>query len=89
MQGKSYFADLLVPRKLIRQDTQTSADASIAGQGQGAMSFAFRNALLKNPQQSYLQLLNSVRDEMLQGGYEQKPQLSACHTLDVNLLFTL
>lgn len=53
------------------------------------MSFAFRNALLKNPQQSYLQLLNSIRDEMLQGNYEQKPQLSACHTIDVNLLFTL
>lgn len=71
------------------KDTQTSADASIAGQGQGAMSFAFRNALLKNPQQSYLQLLNSVRQEMTQGGYEQKPQLACCHPLDVNLLFLL
>jgi hypothetical protein len=72
------------------KDDQTSADASIAGQGQGAMSFAFRNALLKNPQQSYLQLLNSVRDEMTQGRYSQRPQLSCCHPLDVaNTLFTL
>lgn len=71
------------------KDSQTSADASIGGQGQGAMSFAFRNALLKNPQQSYIQLLNSIREEMLQGGYEQKPQLSCCHPMDTNLLFTL
>lgn len=71
------------------KDTQTSADASIANQSQGAMSFAFRNALLKNPQQSYLQLLNSVREEMRQGGYEQKPQLSCCHPIDTNLLFIM
>lgn len=71
------------------KDTQTSADASIASQSQGAMSFAFRNALLKNPQQSYLQLLNSVREEMRQGGYEQKPQLSCCHPIDTNLLFVI
>lgn len=53
------------------------------------MSFAFRNALLRIPQQSYLQLLNSVRQEMIQGNYSQKPQLSCCHPIDVNLLFTM
>ena len=62
------------------KDTQTSADASIAGQATGAMSFAFINALKKNPQQSYVQLLNSIRDE-LEGKYSQKPQLSCSHPL--------
>ena len=62
------------------KDTQTSADASIGGQATGAMSFAFISALKKNPQQSYVQLLNSIRDE-LEGKYSQKPQLSSSHPL--------
>lgn len=52
------------------KDTQTSADTSMAGQATGAMSFAFRNALLKNAQQSYVGLLNSVRAELT--AYSQK-----------------
>lgn len=56
------------------------ADASISGQATGAMSYAFISALKKNPQQSYVQLLNSIRDE-LEGKYDQKPQLSCSHPL--------
>lgn len=44
------------------------------------MSWAFINALKKNPQQSYVQLLNSIRDE-LASKYTQKPQLSCSHPL--------
>lgn len=55
-------------------------DANIAGQATGAMSWAFVTALKKNPQQSYLQLLNSIRDELAQK-YDQKPQLSCSHPL--------
>jgi hypothetical protein len=44
------------------------------------MSWAFITALKKNPQQSYVQLLNSIRDE-LQTRYSQKPQLSCSHPL--------
>lgn len=44
------------------------------------MSWAFISALKKNPQQSYVQLLNSIRDE-LEGKYTQKPQLSCSHPL--------
>ncbi|EGO55561.1 hypothetical protein NEUTE1DRAFT_139815 [Neurospora tetrasperma FGSC 2508] len=62
------------------KDDQTSADATIASQATGAMSWAFINALKKNPQQSYVQLLNSIRDE-LQMRYTQKPQLSCSHPL--------
>jgi hypothetical protein len=81
------------------------ADASIAGEATGAMSWAFINALKKSPQQSYVQLLNSIRSE-LQGKYDQKPQLSCSHPLgtscpvneiyshanylvDVNLLYVM
>lgn len=62
------------------KDDQTSADANIAGTATGAMSWAFIAALTKNPQQSYTQLLNSIRHE-LQGQYTQKPQLSSSHPL--------
>ena len=60
--------------------TPHSADATIASQATGAMSWAFITALKKNPQQSYVQLLNSIRDE-LQTRYTQKPQLSCSHPL--------
>lgn len=65
------------------KDDQTSQDAQIANQATGAMSWAFVTALKKNPQQSYVQLLNSIRDE-LHGRYEQKPQLSCSHPLSMS-----
>jgi metacaspase-1 len=58
----------------------TRADANIAAQATGAMSWAFITAMKKNPQQSYVQLLNSIRDE-LATKYTQKPQLSCSHPL--------
>ncbi|GAA5829208.1 hypothetical protein JCM11251_004161 [Rhodosporidiobolus azoricus] len=67
------------------KDTQTSADTSMQGQATGAMSWSFITALTKYPQQTYLQLLNTIRDE-LEGKFSQKPQLSCSHELDVNLL---
>jgi hypothetical protein len=70
------------------KDIQTSADATEAGQATGAMSWAFISALKRNGQQSYLQLLNSIRRE-LERKYEQKPQLSCSHPLDVNLLYVM
>ncbi|KXJ89426.1 metacaspase-1 [Microdochium bolleyi] len=70
------------------KDDQTSADATIASQSTGAMSWAFITALKKKPQQSYVQLLNSIRDE-LEPRYSQKPQLSCSHPLNTDLLFLL
>ncbi len=70
------------------KDTQTSQDANIAGQATGAMSWAFITALKKNPQQSYVQLLNSIRDE-LESKYTQKPQLSCSHPLSKSIPFTI
>jgi hypothetical protein len=70
------------------KDDQTSADATIAQQATGAMSWAFVTALKKNPQQSYVQLLNSIRDELAQK-YTQRPQLSCSHPLNTNLPFVM
>lgn len=62
------------------RDDQTSADATIAAQATGAMSWAFITAIKQNPNQTYLGLLNSIRD-VLQSKYTQKPQLSCSHPL--------
>lgn len=70
------------------KDEQTSQDANIAGQATGAMSWAFITALKKNPTQSYVQLLNSIRDE-LASRYTQKPQLSCSHPLNTDLLYVM
>ncbi|OKL58845.1 Metacaspase-1A [Talaromyces atroroseus] len=70
------------------KDEQTSQDATINGQATGAMSWAFINALKRNPHQSYVQLLNSIRDE-LAAKYTQKPQLSCSHPIDTNLLYVM
>jgi len=70
------------------KDYQTSADAVEQGQATGAMSWAFREVLTKQPQQSYHSLLVAVR-ELLAGKYQQKPVLSASHPIDTNLLFII
>ncbi|KAJ5733710.1 hypothetical protein N7493_002496 [Penicillium malachiteum] len=62
------------------KDTQTSADTFQDGQARGALSWAFIKSLQQWPQQSYLQLLNTIRAE-LDGKYTQKPQLSCSHPL--------
>ncbi|KAG5362401.1 Metacaspase-1 [Yarrowia sp. C11] len=70
------------------KDSQTSADAMEAGTATGAMSFAFIEVMTRDPNQSYLSLLNNMR-EALRGKYSQKPQLSASHPTDVNLKFIM
>lgn len=70
------------------KDNQTSADSTENGQNTGAMSWAFLNVMTRQPQQSYLSLLQNMRTE-LSGKYSQKPQLSSSHQIDVNLQFLL
>ncbi|KAJ9603682.1 Ca(2+)-dependent cysteine protease [Cladophialophora chaetospira] len=70
------------------KDEQTSQDANIGGEATGAMSWAFVTSLKKNPHQSYVQLLNSIRDE-LASKYTQKPQLSCSHPLNTDLLYVM
>jgi len=69
------------PNKGMRAVTdENRADATIASQATGAMSWAFITALKANPNQTYVELLNSIR-ELLEAKYEQKPQLSCSHPL--------
>ncbi|KAJ9659387.1 Ca(2+)-dependent cysteine protease [Neophaeococcomyces mojaviensis] len=70
------------------KDEQTSQDAVISGEATGAMSWAFITSLKKNPHQSYVQLLNSIRDE-LSTKYSQKPQLSCSHPLNTDILYVM
>lgn len=44
------------------------------------MSYAFITAIKQDPKQSYVELLNSIRD-ILETKYSQKPQLSCSHPL--------
>lgn len=70
------------------KDDQTSADAKEQGQSTGAMSYAFISVMRQNPNQSYLTLLQEMR-EILSAKYSQKPQLSASHPIDTNLKFII
>jgi len=68
------------------KDEQTSADAYEAGTATGAMSYAFITSLSRQPNQTYQELLVSIR-EILRAKYEQKPQLSCSHPMDTSILF--
>ncbi|KLO12326.1 hypothetical protein SCHPADRAFT_426211 [Schizopora paradoxa] len=54
----------------------------------GAMSAAFISTLTKNPNQSYAQLLRSLRGIIREGKYPQKPQLSSSHPIDTSVVFS-
>lgn len=72
------------------KDTQTSSDANMSGRGNtGAMSFAMIATLLKNRQQTYLQLLQNMRAELAQSSMSQLPQLSTGRPMDLNTWFTM
>lgn len=70
------------------KDDQTSADASFNGNASGAMSYAFISILSQYPEQSYISLLNNMRN-FLRSKYSQKPQLSCSHPTDMNLKFIM
>ncbi|SJL02290.1 related to Metacaspase-1 [Armillaria ostoyae] len=70
------------------KDDQTSADTLQGGVAVGAMSYAFVSSLRKNPEQSYQELLRSVR-KILHPKYSQKPQLGSSHHINTNLRFII
>ncbi|KAL4251151.1 peptidase C14B family protein [Abortiporus biennis] len=70
------------------KDSQTSADTVEDGLATGAMSYAFMSSLRRNPNQTYQELLISIR-EILRQKYSQKPQLSSSHKIDTGVKFIM
>jgi hypothetical protein len=68
------------------RDDQTSADTFENGQAVGALSWAFITTLTKDPTQSYMELLVSIR-ALLKAKYSQIVQLTSCHPIDTKLEF--
>jgi hypothetical protein len=58
------------------RDDQTSADATIGGEAQGAMTWAFLATLQERPNISYIDALNETRKKLKASKYSQQPQLS-------------
>jgi len=69
-------------------DDQTCADTFEDGKAVGAMSHAFMTSLHDNPNQSYYQLLRSIK-HLLQKDFSQTPQLGSSHHIDTNLRFVI
>lgn len=65
-------------------DNQTSADTVVNGTPRGALTWAFLEALKKNNNPSWKELLTSMREFLKQNGYPQIPQLSSGKLIDLN-----
>ncbi|KAJ1306521.1 hypothetical protein OPQ81_007522 [Rhizoctonia solani] len=70
------------------KDLEKSDDIMAGGEAIGAMSYAFTEALRRQPEQSYQGLLNNIRD-LLYDKHHQKPQLSSSHQIDPSALFVV
>mmetsp|Transcript_6227 Transcript_6227/g.15130 ORF Transcript_6227/g.15130 Transcript_6227/m.15130 type:complete len:357 (+) Transcript_6227:211-1281(+) len=72
------------------KDMQTSADANIAGEATGAMSYALIRTLKRHLREkiTYTDLLREMR-ETLEGKYTQVPMLSAGRRLKLDQPFTI
>jgi hypothetical protein len=71
------------------RDDQTSADTSFNGKPQGAMTYAFTQALTKRPNQSYGEVLKGMREILQASKFTQVPQLSTQRQIDLNAPFAL
>ncbi|KAF9438349.1 Ca(2+)-dependent cysteine protease [Entomortierella beljakovae] len=72
------------------KDDQTSADVSITRAGNtssnGAMTHAFTKSIRENPNQTFQEMLASIR-RTLEEKYKQKPQLSASRPVNMGKTF--
>jgi hypothetical protein len=59
------------------RDNETSADASINGNAQGAMTWSLLDAVSRSDNWTWTELITLMRDRLVQGGYTQIPQLAA------------
>ncbi|KAJ3991924.1 peptidase C14, partial [Lentinula boryana] len=69
------------------KDTQTSADASEDGVPTGALSWALMSTLKENSEPTYLQLLDGSKLQLKRERYDQLPQLSTGHPMDLSEFF--
>ncbi|KAI9021718.1 caspase domain-containing protein [Phycomyces nitens] len=67
-------------------DHEYSKDANVSNEATGAMSYALIRALSENPDQTYQELLKNVR-KMTVLKYDQTPQMSSSHPIDLNKKF--
>jgi hypothetical protein len=72
------------------KDMETSSDAYINGQSQGAMSFAFltayRELKMRGGAITYLALMSKLDDILRERQYSQHPQISSGRGIDLNSL---
>lgn len=69
-------------------DKQTSADAYISGRYAGAMTTSYLSVMAKHKNViKCQQLIDEMRDYMVQNKYEQRPQLCTSYKLDTNTDF--
>lgn len=73
------------------RDDQTSADATISGKSTGAMTWALTTCLSKNRNQTFLQLLDNMRAELIRPprSFTQVPQLTTGRPLNLSVPFSL
>lgn len=57
-------------------DHQTSADAYVAGMGQGAMTWSFLEVMHIHQDWTWAEVITGMRLKLLEGRYDQIPQLS-------------
>ncbi|OAD74149.1 hypothetical protein PHYBLDRAFT_111952, partial [Phycomyces blakesleeanus NRRL 1555(-)] len=68
------------------EDHEFSTDASVSNESVGAVSYAFMRTLTEKPDQTYQELLQNIR-KMTVLKYDQNPQLSSSHPIDLKKKF--
>ncbi|CAI6334920.1 unnamed protein product [Periconia digitata] len=81
LQGNDFEGQYGSERKMVTmfsgcRDDQTSADANIAGQSTGAMTWAFLQIMRQDPNPTYARTLQLTRQMLDEHNYKQIPQLS-------------
>ena len=87
LRVKSSEADVVEFSSL--QDYEMAGDTIAAGPTTGAMSWAFRQVLTEQPNQSYEQLLRNLREVLARPPLHQKPVLSSSRPFDITAPFVL
>ncbi|KAJ1306520.1 hypothetical protein OPQ81_007521 [Rhizoctonia solani] len=70
------------------KDLEQTDDVMEDDKAIGAMSYAFIEALRRQPQQSYQELLNNIR-ALTREKNDQKPQLTTSHPIDTSSLYII